>query len=96
MGQKHVDEIVRGVQGASEKTQIGRFHSLSVRVGVAGALKWFDQAFFSKRVNHLKDTVVAKVIEFYIPASFSKREKWLPAEQKGRLIEFPLPAKKSA
>jgi hypothetical protein len=30
---------MRGVQGASEKTQIERFHALSVRMGVAGPLK---------------------------------------------------------
>ena len=39
MGAKHVDEIMRGVQGSLEKTQVERFHPLSVRVGVAGTLK---------------------------------------------------------
>jgi hypothetical protein len=34
-----VDEVMRGLQGTSEKTQIERFHALSVRVGVAGSLK---------------------------------------------------------
>jgi hypothetical protein len=30
---------MRGVQGASEETQIERFHALSVRMRVAGPLK---------------------------------------------------------
>jgi len=38
-GAKHVDAIMRGVQGASEKTQVDRFNPLSVRMGVAGTLK---------------------------------------------------------
>jgi hypothetical protein len=36
--QEHVDEVMRGLSDASEKTQVDRFHSLSVRVGVAGTL----------------------------------------------------------
>ena len=39
MEQKNVDAIMRGVQGSLEKTQVERFHPLSVRVGVAGTLK---------------------------------------------------------
>jgi hypothetical protein len=39
MEQENVDEVMRGVQGASEETQIERFHALSVRMGVAGPLK---------------------------------------------------------
>ena len=38
MEQEHVDEIVCGVQGTSEKTQVDRFRSMSVWMGVAGAL----------------------------------------------------------
>jgi hypothetical protein len=38
-GAKNVDEVMRDVQGTAEKTQIERFHALSVRVGVAGPLK---------------------------------------------------------
>ena len=34
--QENVDEVMRGVQGSSEKTQVERFHALSVRMGVAG------------------------------------------------------------
>jgi hypothetical protein len=34
-----VDAIMRGVQGASEKTQADRFNPLSVRMGVARTLK---------------------------------------------------------
>ena len=30
---------MRGVQGASEETQIERLHALSVRMGVAGPVK---------------------------------------------------------
>jgi hypothetical protein len=36
MGAKHVDEIMRRVQGSLEKTQIERFHRCQWRVGVAG------------------------------------------------------------
>ena len=39
MEQENVDEVMRGVQGASEETQIERFHALSVRMRVAGPLK---------------------------------------------------------
>jgi hypothetical protein len=38
MEQKHVDEVMRGVQGASTKTQVDRFHPVSVWVGMAGTL----------------------------------------------------------
>jgi len=38
MEKEHVDEIMRGVQGASEKTQVDWFYPVSVRMGVAGAL----------------------------------------------------------
>jgi len=32
--QQYVDEVMRGVSGTSEKTQVERFHALSVRMGV--------------------------------------------------------------
>jgi hypothetical protein len=34
-----VDAVMRGVQGASEKTQVDRFCPLSVWMGVAGTLR---------------------------------------------------------
>ena len=34
--QENVDEVMRGVQGSSEKTQVERFHALSVRMGMDG------------------------------------------------------------
>jgi hypothetical protein len=45
---------MRGVQGASEKTQVDRFHPLSVRLGVAGALK-LGKAVLGKTTDDLKD-----------------------------------------
>ena len=33
--QENVDEVMRGVQGSSEKTQVERFHALSMRMGMA-------------------------------------------------------------
>jgi len=46
---KDVDEIMRGVQGASEKTEVDRFHPVSVRMGVAGTLKLLGEAFCLSR-----------------------------------------------
>lgn len=87
---------MRNMQGASEKNQINRFDSLPLRMGVTGTLKLLRKFVLGKRANDLKDTLVAKVIEFYIPAKFSKRVKWLPPQQMGRVIEFRLPTTKSA
>jgi hypothetical protein len=39
MEQEHVDEVMRGVQGASEKAQADRFHPVPVWMGMAGTLK---------------------------------------------------------
>ena len=83
MEQEHVDEIVCGVQGTSEKTQVDRFRSMSGWMGVAGAL--------NLQTNKWKGRTVAKIIEFYIPTKFSKRVKWLPPQERGRVIEFRLP-----
>ena len=92
MEQKHVDEIMRGVQGTSEKVQVKRFRSLSVRMGVAGILAktWLA------RLQEPKDRPVAKVIEFYIPTRIPKSVKWLPPQQRGKVIEFPVSPKRTA
>jgi hypothetical protein len=89
--QKHVDAIMRGLQGSSEKTQVERFGALSVRLGMVSAL-----ATLVARLYDYKERPVAKVIEFYIPTRFSKRVKWIPLLQRGKVIEFSLPPKKSA
>ena len=62
--QEHVDEIMRGVQGAPEKTQVERFRTMPVWVGMAGTLI-ARQGFLLGKTN-LRITV-AKVIEFYVP-----------------------------
>lgn len=38
MEQEYVDAVMRGLQGTSKKAQVERFRTLSVRMGVAGAL----------------------------------------------------------
>jgi hypothetical protein len=92
MEQKDVDAIMRGVQGASEKVQVKRFRSLSVRMGVAGLLA----KKCLTRLRDLKDRPVAKIIEFYIPTRTPKRVSWLPPQQRGKVIEFPVSPKKTA
>ena len=93
MEQKHVDEIMRGVQGALEETQVDRFPTVSVRMGVAGTLTAPLGFYFA---NPNWRITVAQVIEFYVPTGFSTRVKWLPPQQRGRVIVFRLPSKKSA
>jgi hypothetical protein len=92
MEQENVDEIMRGVQGASEKTQVDRFYPVSVRMGVAGTLN----SVYVMETDEWKGRTVAKIIEFYIPIRFSKREKRLPTQECGRLIEFRVPTRESA
>ena len=92
MEQKHVDAILRGVQGTSEKIQVERFRALSVRMGVAGLLA---KTWLAK-LQDLKDRPVAKVIEFYIPTRIPKRAKWLPTQQRGKVIAFPVSPKRTA
>ena len=94
-GNKNVDAIMSSVQGPSEETQIERFPPLSVRVGVAWLVGFLARLYLGKRAEDLKDSAVAKVIEFYIPTKFSKRVKWLPPQERGRVIEFCPPTKKS-
>jgi hypothetical protein len=92
MEQKHVDAIMRGVQGPSEKVQVERFRSLSMRMGVAGLLA---KTWLAK-LQDVKDRPVAKLIEFYIPTRIPKRVKWLPPQQPGKVIEFPVSPKRTA
>jgi len=97
MEQEHVDEVMRGVQGSSEKTQVERFHALPVRMGMAGPFpvkRWWLSAWRKNKGS--EGVTVAKVIEFYIPAKFEKRVQWVPLQQRGKVIEFSLPTKKSA
>jgi hypothetical protein len=55
--QENVDEVMRGVQGSSDKTQVERFHALSVRMGVAGpsVMKVGGKAVRRGRTDDLKD-----------------------------------------
>jgi hypothetical protein len=48
---------MRGVQGSSDKTQVERFHALSVRMGVAGpsVMKVGGKAVRRGRTDDLKD-----------------------------------------
>ena len=91
-----MDAIMRGVQSPSEETQIERFPSLSVRVGVAWLVGFLARMYLGNRTEDLKDATVAKVIEFYIPINFSKHVKWLPPQERRRVIEFRSPTQKSA
>jgi hypothetical protein len=44
----------------------------------------------------MKETVMAKVIEFYVPQKFKNSRKWVPQPHLGKVIEFHPPAAKSA
>jgi hypothetical protein len=92
MEQEHVDAVMRGVQGTSEKPLVERFSALSVRMGVVGTLA----TSAGRETVELKDRAVAKVIEFYIPTNIPKRVKWIPPQQRGKVIEFSLPPKRTA
>lgn len=48
------------------------------------------------RDHKIKETVMAKVIEFYVPKNFRKPLKWAPQLQSGKVIEFCSQTKKSA
>jgi hypothetical protein len=47
-------------------------------------------------VREIKETVMAKVIEFYIPTCFRRRFRVASQVQCGKVIEFCLATKKSA
>jgi hypothetical protein len=49
-----------------------------------------------KKIYGMKETVMARVIEFYIPGNFKNSRKWVPQPQLGKVIEFHQPAVKSA
>jgi len=92
-----VDEIMCIMQGASQKAQAERFHTLQVRLGVAGPpVNNKGSMWLCRKADDWKDRAVAKVIEFYIPIKFQWRAKWIPVHERGKVIEFCLPAKKSA
>ena len=49
-----------------------------------------------RELMEIKETFMAKVIEFYIPKNFRSPHKWAPELQLGKVLEFRAPAQKSA
>src|SRR5262249_43432769 len=66
---RHVDEVMRHLQGPIEEAEVKRFRALSMRVGVAGPDRSKADGDFVNRWENLLEkegrTAVAKVIEFY-------------------------------
>ena len=106
MGEFHVDEIMRRLQGHLKKITLDRLSSLSVRMGVARR-RPVMQLDRSARKMHMTDEpktperkepkpAEMQVIEFYVPANFRKPVRWVPAAQRGKLLQFRPTEKKTA
>ena len=69
--------------------------SVRCQCGGPGRTKGVERTIGS-RGSEVKESVMAKVIEFYVPKNFQSRCNWVPQLQLGKVIEFRSEVKKSA
>lgn len=106
MGEFHVDEIVRRLQGHLKKVAFERLGSMPMWMGVAWRrpVSRLDRHAQRMQMTNEPKTHERKqpkpaemqVIEFYVPRHFRKPIRWIPAEHRGRLLQFRPTQKKTA